>query len=118
MLLNAPTITVGWEGACRRMFFGEAPEIVTSSGMTLCYRNILTCRSMELDADVGHDLNLTKSRFPALLRDYVDLEEFEGFVARCENVRKRQTATTQMAFRRVKPRGINAFKPTGNKAHG
>jgi hypothetical protein len=118
VLLRAKTLNEVWEAGCRRMFFGGNDEITKSSGMTLAFNNVLIAKSMEFHADVGRDLNLTQSRFPALLRDYVDLEEYEAFLGRCQNVAKRQTATTQMLFRRVKPRGINKFKPTGNKAHG
>lgn len=53
---------------------------------TVCYDNLLQCRSMEYDFDMGRDLWLTKARFTVLQRDYLDLYDLEMFLKRCEEI--------------------------------
>ena len=119
MVGHSKTMSGMWRGSCRAMFFHpDNGKIFKGSSMTMVYKNMISCDSMEFDLDVWYDLHLTPSRFPVLQRTYLTLEEYEAFLVRCKNAAKERGAVTKLHAIPHKPRGINRTKKTGNYAHG
>lgn len=116
--VHRSTLTEAWHEACSLMFYSTKGEISTGSSMTILYDCVLSCDSMEFEMDVWRDLHLTKSRFPVLQRTYLDPQEFDDFLVRCERVSSQKGAVTKLHAIPHKPRGINRTKKTGNYAHG
>lgn len=81
------TLTDLWHKSAHKMLFMTREELdFIATADTMVYDNVLSCDSMEYDFDAGRDLWLTKSRFTVLQRDYLDLEQLELFLGRCEEV--------------------------------
>lgn len=69
------------------MLFATRDELdFVASIDTMTYDNYLSCDSMQFDFDMGRDLWLTKSRFTVLQRDYLDPEQLDKFLDRCEAI--------------------------------
>lgn len=118
MILRQPTMSDMWHESCRRIFFAKEGQVAKLSSMTVAYDHQLRADSMEFDIDVWRHLHLTKNRFPALQRKYLNEEEYQKFLTRCQQVVKQKGTVTQLNAVASAPRGINVFKKTGNFAKG
>jgi hypothetical protein len=110
-----PDMSSLWHGACERILYAPREKLDRWTGLTVClYDNFLAADSMAFDFDVGRDLWLTKSRFPKLQRDYLEWDELEAFLERCEAIATnaaRRGVITQMHCRRA------TQKETGDAQH-
>jgi len=87
-----------WHGSAEEMFTAPKVDLVTSSD-TIFYDNVLTADSMDFDFDAGRDLWLPASRFTKLKRDYLDPDELDSFLDRCEKIGRKDNnrgVVTQM----------------------
>lgn len=100
MIVSAPNLTSLWHGVAWHMLMAPADQIdkVTSSD-TIVYDNVLTAHSMDFNFDAGRDLWLPASRFTKLKRDYIDPDELDSFLDRCEKIGRKDNnrgVVTQM----------------------
>lgn len=67
------------------MLFAGRHELDAVSGLTgVMYDHVLHTKSMAFELDVGHDLWLTRYRFPKLQRDYLEKGSVTPFLDRCQ----------------------------------
>lgn len=87
MIQEYKTLTDLWHKTAHGMLFAKRDELDWVASIdTMIYDNFLSCRSMEFDFDMGRDLWLTKSRFTVLQRDYLDADDLDAFLDRCEAI--------------------------------
>ena len=81
LLIRVPTLTDLWHKSCDGLLFAKAEDLAWQAGATTGRAdNLLMCKSMEYDFDVGEDLWLTRMRFQKLQRDYLDYDMTEEFM--------------------------------------
>lgn len=84
ILFKTDTLTSLWHKACDSLLFAEAKELDWAAGATTGRNdNVMMCKSMEFDFDVGLDLWLTAGRFKKLQRDYLDYELLPLWIEQC-----------------------------------
>ena len=84
MIKTYDTMTDLWHKTVRRMWRGTKENggiDHVASIDTIAYSNLLRARSMEFDFDLGRDLWLTRTRWTVLVRQYLDLEQTQRFLA-------------------------------------
>lgn len=80
-------LTSLWHGEAKRMVMATHDDIDMVSGLDVIkYDNLVKCRSMAYDFDLGRDLWLHKSRFTVLQREYLDLGALTSFLDRCKEI--------------------------------
>lgn len=89
MVNTYPDLTSLWHGTIDRMWKGTLENgglDYVASADTIAYDNLLAAGSMAYDFDLGRDLWLTKHRWTVLVRQYLDAEETERFIAKAVEI--------------------------------
>jgi hypothetical protein len=82
------TLTDLWHQSMWRMWRGTLGRDIdfVASIDTIAYDNLLACRSMEFDFDLGRDLWLNRQRWTRLVRQYLDPPEVERFLKQAAQI--------------------------------
>jgi len=83
MIKNHTTLSSLWRDSIWRMWRGTLDNgglSIVGSADTICYDNLLACKSMDFDLNMGRDLWLNKQRWTRLVRQYLEPEETERFI--------------------------------------
>jgi hypothetical protein len=80
-------LTALWHGEATSMVCAKDKEIDFVSGLDVIrYDNLVGCKSMAYQFDLGRDLWLNRSRFTVLQREYLDLSRLDSFLRRAEEI--------------------------------
>lgn len=99
---NYKDLTELWHREAESLVMATHEGIDFVSGLDVIrYDNLVGCDSMRYKFDLGRDLWLNKSRFTVLQREYLDLQQLEGFLERAAEIgnKVKHGAITSMPFK-------------------